>query len=152
MKGLVLSLLPVALLLSACNRLEPSEVRIGNDGAVPLKDVTVEVGGQRMQVDAIAPAAVARVGFEAVSDSGIQVTYRVAQRPAPQSCDGDMYVTTGARQRFEARVDAAGGCRVTEVVEHPGRPAGAATTRRDDADDAHPAEVVARIGSGGPWI
>lgn len=152
MKSVALAAIPALLLLSACDMLESSEVRIRNDGAVALMDVTVDVGGQRMEVGAIAPGAVARVGFEPASDSGVQVTYRVGETPTAQACDGDVYVTTGIRQRFEARVDVAGGCRVTEAVEHPARPARAAIPRRDDADDAHLAEVVGRIGNGGPWI
>ena len=114
MKGFALATIPAVLLLSACDMLESNEVRIRNDGPVPLSDVAMDVGGQRVHVGVIAPGAVARVGFEPESDSGIQVTYRLGQPPALRSCDGDVYVTTGARQQFVARVDAAGRCRLSE--------------------------------------
>lgn len=103
------------LALGGCAQSGTNAIEIKNGGDVPLTDVGVDVGGKRLQVDSIKPGEVARIAFEPVSDSGVQISYRKGAESRIHSCSGDVYVTTGLAQHLLVTI-ATDACQVKEAL------------------------------------
>lgn len=115
MKPPVLLCMLSLVLLSGCNSIASNMVEISNNASFHLEAVEVDIGGRTIHVGRIGPNERRTVGFEPVSDSSLSIRYLISGRSAAARCDGDVYVTNGAPNRFRVTFDPNGACTVEMV-------------------------------------
>jgi len=76
--------------------------------------IEIHVGGKTIQANPIESGKTESLGFDSISDSGLQMRYRLEGDATITECQSDVYVTTGLRQHLVATIEADKSCRVEE--------------------------------------
>lgn len=98
---------------SGCVLRTDTTVEIQNVSARGLLDVVLEAGGDRVEVEHLAPGSRHIFRPEVSGDSGVRIMYVEAGRS--KSCEGDVYLTNNMYARIEAEIGG-GVCRVVDVT------------------------------------
>lgn len=100
----------IFLALVACSNKGSNHIEVRNVGGLPLRDVEVDVGGRKYNIDIININAKRIVEFDPISDSGVRIKYKLGDSGGRRSCEGDIYVTTGVSVHITTVIDAIGAC------------------------------------------
>jgi hypothetical protein len=92
-----------ALALTACTACS-SSVDVQNKSTTQVRNLTVSVGGNDLQVKELNPGERAVVRYKPRTDSSVAVTFQTSDDPVIKSCEGNFYVTDPSTDHFVVTV------------------------------------------------
>lgn len=104
---IVASAFLVAVFLMGCKR---SSVDIQNAANVPVTNVDVQVAGNKLSIDSVAPGESHRVRYSTKAEDTLTVGFII--RGERKKCSDKSYVTTNFQDEFTVRISSDGRCAI----------------------------------------